>query len=79
MKATFQPRRTDDLREGARRFVGVSCDWTAVWLIEEGIDAGEMAFMPSDAQLMSQMFSGLDLDEVFVWVPEGDLRPDPMP
>jgi hypothetical protein len=49
--ATFQPRRTDDLKEHARAWVGVRMRWCAAWEIDEddgGPYVGQMAMTPHD-------------------------------
>lgn len=36
VRATFIPQRTDDLKDRARPYIGVSGLWDAAWWIEEG-------------------------------------------
>lgn len=62
--ATFQPRNADDLKPGAAELIGMSGEFDALWIIEEGQPyAGEWAMsIPQD-------WRSLD----FVWVPSGDL------
>lgn len=64
VSAKFQPRRLDDLKPDAARFVGRSGIFEALWVIEDGYQyAGEWAMrMPPD-------WDG----QTWVWVPSGDL------
>ena len=63
VKATFSPRRVDDLRDGAESCIGLTTTWTASWVIEDGDYEGEWAMTPP-----------YDLNAPFAWVPSGDLR-----
>jgi hypothetical protein len=65
VEASFQPRREDDLVEGAREWIGVITIWQASWIIEKGKYAGEWAMMPIKDCRYSMPFA---------WVPSGDLK-----
>ena len=45
--ARFQPKRTDDLKPGIGKWIGLTCNWMAAWMIQpdEGPYAGEWAMM----------------------------------
>ena len=65
--ATFKPRRTDDLKPGARAFIGQRHEWYVSWEITEedgGPYVGEFACSFHELE-------GPSPD--FVWVPSGDL------
>lgn len=49
--ATFQPRRTDDLKPHVRDWIGVRLRWCAAWEIDKGSYAGQMAMMPHEVPL----------------------------
>ena len=63
--ATFQPQRTDDLKPEAREFVGLRCEWRALWVIGEDGEhpdyRGQWACEPDAAEFP------------FSWVPDRDL------
>ncbi len=63
VKATFSPRRVDDLRDGAESCIGFTTTWTASWVIEDGDYECEWAMTPP-----------YDMNAPFVWVPSGDLQ-----
>lgn len=63
--AVFNPRRSDDLVEGAADWIGKSCQWQAAWVIEEGEYSGEWAMTPHPLETL--------LSCPFAWVPSGDL------
>lgn len=49
--ATFNPLRTDDLREHAKAWVGVRTKWCAAWLIDAKDSSqyvGQMAMIPHE-------------------------------
>lgn len=60
IQATFQPRRTDDLRFGMNAFIGRTGTFTAIWIIEEGEYIGQWAMQAPE-------------DWPCSWVPECDL------
>lgn len=63
--ATFQPQRTDDLKPEARKFVGLRCEWQALWVI--GQDGEHLDYR-------GQWACNPEADEFpFSWVPDGDL------
>ena len=63
--AKFEPKNIDDLQSGAKKFIGKSGVFEAMWIIEEGEYAGEWAmFAPKDWTAAE-----------FAWVPLSDLRP----
>lgn len=67
VEATFRPRREDDLREAARKWIGWRGLFEASWIIEEGEYSGEWA-----CSVRPPIENGPPAD-AFVWVPEGDL------
>jgi hypothetical protein len=62
--ATFQPKRTDDLRPDAHQFIGQTFRWIATHVIEEGPYASQWSFMPTDDKFPRPVFN----------VAEGDLK-----
>jgi hypothetical protein len=66
--ATFQPRRTDDLKPGVAEWIGWSGVWQAMWMIQEGESTkfvGQWACAPQyDRNTVSLPFA---------WVPDEDL------
>jgi len=66
--ATFQPQRTDDLKNNADKFIGVRCKWEAVWEIEDGPYEGQFAMSTVDFEIQRKYGSS------FVWVPQCDLK-----
>ena len=62
--AVFNPYRTDDLQNGAERFIGHRIRVSHGWVMDEG-DAfpGEVAYIPSRGQAAEHMG----------WIPERDL------
>jgi hypothetical protein len=66
--ATLRPVRTDDLRPGIAAYVGITLEWEALWVIEEGPYKGQWAIQPSDmARWPFRWFPQCDLEIV----PEG--------
>jgi len=61
----FEPRRVDDLCEGATEFIGWCDEWQASWQIEDGPFKGEWAMTPTHKDRYKMPFA---------WVPSGDLR-----
>lgn len=62
-EATFQPKRTDDLKPGLEAFIGRRYTWQASWICEEGEPfAGQWA-----------MAVDFNSDFPHGWVPEEDL------
>lgn len=43
IEAAYQPRRTDDLVDGAAEWIGKTTTWQASWIIEHGPYAGDWA------------------------------------
>lgn len=65
IRATFTPRRTDDLREGADKFIGRESTWQALWIYEDDEPhPGEWAMVPDVTE-----------NWPFVWAPLSDLTP----
>jgi hypothetical protein len=66
--ATFNPKRTDDLKPGAASFIGWRGIWEALWIIEDGPYEGQWAIGINDVshQLKKQ--------PPFIWVPGCDLE-----
>jgi predicted RNA-binding Zn-ribbon protein involved in translation (DUF1610 family) len=61
-RATFRPRRTDDLKPNAEAHVGARYLWCASWIIEEGPYTGQWACTPMEV-----------ISPPFGWVPLCDL------
>lgn len=67
IEATFQPRRTDDLKAGAVEWIGRRVVWDVAWLITDedgGPYVGEFACTLAEVP---------NPPPGFVWVPSGDL------
>lgn len=62
ISAVFSPRRTDDLRDEAKDWIGREMTWSALWVIDYGQYEGEWAMMPKH-----------EVNAPFAWVPSGDL------
>jgi hypothetical protein len=63
IRATFRPKRTDDLRLGVASSVGRTTEWQAMWLIGDGPYAGQWAMVPAKDSHRWPM----------AWAPESDL------
>lgn len=64
--AHFTPKRLDDLKMGARQFIGEIAEFRALWIIEEGPYEGQWAMeVPREWDARS--------NGEFVWAPECDL------
>jgi hypothetical protein len=77
--AAFEPRRTDDLKPAAAEWIGWTGLWEAAFLIEEGEYEGEFACtvkFKSDGTYAGESYPPTS---AFVWVPQFDLRPIPIP
>jgi hypothetical protein len=61
--ATFVPQKKDDLREFAKQHIGKCGEWTAAFLIEDGLYAGQFAMIP-----IGNKFNPI------TWVPFCDLK-----
>ncbi len=64
IEATFRPKRTDDLKPGAKAWIGRRGEWECYWIIEGGPYDGQMAIAPK---------AGAECPP-FAWVPECDLE-----
>lgn len=65
-KGVFNPGSTDDLQGDAKDFIGVTCLWQPMWVIEDGAYEGDWAMMqvaPEEDWLKS----------LSRWVPERDI------
>lgn len=62
--ATFTPVRTDDLQPDALLWAGVTTEWSAGWIIDEGPYSGQFAMIPW------KILPGLP---PMGWVPDCDL------
>lgn len=62
--ATFQPTRTDDLRDGASDFIGARGDYHFAGVQDEGAYSGQRIWMPDRGVL----------PDGIAWVPECDLQ-----
>lgn len=63
-RATFQPKRTDNLRPEAVQLIGLTMGWRGLWRISEedgGPYAGQVAWQPVDETAR------------LGWVPDEDL------
>lgn len=67
VEAVFNPKRKDDLVEGAKCFIGRKMKWQAAWKLDAGPYAGQWAMMP-------MVDSSYALHMPFAWVPESDLE-----
>lgn len=63
INAIFKPKNLTTLKSEAKDFIGLSCLWTAVWIIEEGEYQGQWAMTPD-----------YEVNAPFSWVPEEDLE-----
>ncbi len=67
--AKYRPLRTDDLRPGAEKKIGVVAQWQASWVIED---------RPYEGQWAMVLVPGASDDPArwpFAWTPECDLEP----
>lgn len=64
VRATFTPKRLDDLKPEAKHFIGKAGVFQAGWIIEEGPYKGQWAMLP-DLETSRRFHVG--------WVPEDDL------
>jgi hypothetical protein len=71
--ATFNPRRTDDLRLGSAAWMGHRTTWQAIGEIEEGPDKGQMAFS-IEVGIRNAMRDRGEALPPFTWVREDDLE-----
>lgn len=71
--ATFNPKRTEDLRAGADAWIGHRTTWEALGEIEEGPYAGEMAFA-IEVGIQNEMRDRGEALPPFTWVCESDLE-----
>jgi hypothetical protein len=62
--ATFQPKRTDDLKPGRAEWIGWTGKWIASYRLESGRYKGQWSFMATDDKLPRPFFN----------VPECDLK-----
>jgi len=63
--AKFNPKRIDDLVDGASEFIGLILIWQASWVIEDGQFEGEWAMA---------VIGNLRDIVPFAWVPLSDLE-----
>jgi hypothetical protein len=66
--ATFQPRRTDDLKPGVAEWIGWRGVWQVMWMIEEGESSkfvGQWACAPR--------YDCATAAPPFAWIPDEDL------
>lgn len=61
VRGTYDPLRTDDLAGYAVPEIGERWTWEALWIIEDGLYAGQWAMRPVDAE------------PAFAWAPFCDL------
>ena len=66
--ATFQPRRTDDLKSGARAFIGRRLEWEAAYILDDEGDPDAYR-----GQFACTLAVAPPEHPGFVWVPECDL------
>jgi hypothetical protein len=66
--ATFQPKRTDDLKPGAEAIIGKRLEWEASYVIDQE-DGAEYAGQFACALLSEDP----DVPGLFVWTPACDL------
>lgn len=74
VKATFQPVRTDDLRDGIEKWIGVESQWVVGWIIDEGPYEGQQAMLPSPSEDEMKVQGIMPVS----WVPVCDLRIQPI-
>lgn len=65
--ATFQPRRTDDLKPLAIPIIGWRGQWQAMWKVDSGEYAGQWAFGIHNELEQLGRYSGI------IWIPQCDL------
>lgn len=70
VRAIFNPRDTNNLRDSTRSYIGRSGLWEAMWVIEH-----ECPYKGQWAFLLREDDHGIpaELNEYFGWVPECDL------